>query len=201
MSLKVDPRIKRTRSLLQQSINALLREKQFHTITVQDITARAEVNRATFYAHFEDKYALLNYSVREEFLEALAKRSANWDVYTPTHLRALIVVVYEFLSLFSGRCPSHGGPQSEDKLFVLSEVQKQVDVILLRWLQSFASPDTYPSGEAAAMIASWAIFGTSFQWSRTDYHLSSEEAADRILAIIKPGLRPYVEPIEAAVAQ
>src|SRR5687768_12547054 len=108
MSLKVDPRIKRTRLLLQRAINELLREKEFHHITVQDITARAEVNRATFYAHFEDKYALLNYSVREEFLEALAKRSDHWDVYTPTHLRSLIMVVYEFLSLFSGRCPSHG---------------------------------------------------------------------------------------------
>src|SRR5215203_3975132 len=107
MSLKVDPRIKRTRHLLQQAINELLREKEFHNITVQDITNRAEVNRATFYAHFEDKFALLNYSVREEFLEALAKRSSNWEVYTPTHLRSLVMVVYEFLSQFSGRCPSH----------------------------------------------------------------------------------------------
>ena len=201
MSLKVDPRIKRTRLLLQRAINELLREKEFHHITVQDITARAEVNRATFYAHFEDKYALLNYSVREEFLEALAKRSDHWDVYTPTHLRSLIMVVYEFLSLFSGRCPSHGGPQSEDKLFVLSEVQKQVRVILLGWLQPFASSSTYPSCDAAVMIASWAIFGTAFQWSRTEHHLSSGEAADRILAIIKPGLLPYLEPVEAAVAR
>lgn len=201
MSIKLDPRIKRTRLLLQQAINALMGEKEFHNITVQDITARAEVNRATFYAHFEDKYALLNYSVREEFLVALAKRSSQWDVYTPTHLRSLIMVVYEFLSLFSGRCPSHGGPQSEDKLFVLSEVQKQVRVILLAWLQPFASSSAYPSCEAAVMIASWAIFGTAFQWSRTEYHLSSGEAADCILAIIKPGLMPYLEPVEAVAAK
>ena len=201
MSFKVDPRIKRTRHLLQQAINELLREKEFHNITVQDITNRAEVNRATFYAHFEDKFALLNYSVREEFLEALGRRSSTWDVYTLTNLRSLVMVVYEFLSLFSGRCPSHGGPQSEDKLFVLSEVQKQVRVILLRWLQPFAASTTYPSCEAAVMVASWAIFGTAFQWSRTEHNLSSGEAADRILAIITPGLMPYLEPIEIAVMQ
>jgi|GEM_PF-2984567 len=96
---------------------------------------------------------------------------------------------------------SYGGPQSEDKLFVLSEVQKQVRVILLHWLQSFAAPTTYPSCESAVIVASWAIFGTAFQWSRTEYNLSSGEAADRILAIITPGLMPYLEPVEMAVAQ
>ena len=57
----------------------LAREKPLDSITVQDIAARAEVNRATFYAHFEDKYALLNYTAREMFqarLDAEAARHA-----------------------------------------------------------------------------------------------------------------------------
>ena len=64
---KIDPRVKRTRQLLQKALMALMEEQSFHAITVQDIAARAEVNRATFYAHFEDKFALLNYSLREHF--------------------------------------------------------------------------------------------------------------------------------------
>lgn len=55
-----DPRVKRTRQALLQAFVALLEEKQnFHSISVQDIAERATVNRATFYDHFEDKYALL----------------------------------------------------------------------------------------------------------------------------------------------
>ena len=46
-------------------------EKNFQSITVQDITERATVNRATFYAHFEDKYTLLDESVRDRFEEVL----------------------------------------------------------------------------------------------------------------------------------
>ena len=38
---------------------------------MQDIAARAEVNRATFYAHFEDKNALMDYTAREMFREQL----------------------------------------------------------------------------------------------------------------------------------
>ena len=63
-SEKVDPRVKRTRQSLEQAFVDLLHEKGFQAITVQDITQRAGLNRATFYAHFPDKYALLDYSRR-----------------------------------------------------------------------------------------------------------------------------------------
>jgi len=49
---KVDPRIRRTRMLLEDAFSELIREKDFQSITIQDITARAGINRATFYAHF-----------------------------------------------------------------------------------------------------------------------------------------------------
>src|SRR5205807_1741174 len=47
----VDPRVKRTRKLLQQAFIELFQEKGFASISIQDITERATVNRATFYAH------------------------------------------------------------------------------------------------------------------------------------------------------
>ena len=49
-AVKVDPRVKRTRQLLQNALMELVQEKSQGSITVQDIAARAEVNRATFYA-------------------------------------------------------------------------------------------------------------------------------------------------------
>jgi AcrR family transcriptional regulator len=195
MSLKVDPRIKRTRQLLVNALAQLLHEKEFSAITVQDITARAEVNRATFYAHFEDKYALLNYNVREDFLHVLEQRSSDWEVFSPGKLRNLVTAVYEFLSQFTGQCQSHGPAQHDDKLFVMAEVQKQAAAILLGWLQPSPDPRA-PSRESAALIASWSIFGTSFHWTRHDRSLPPSEAADRILALITPGLMPYLAQIE-----
>ncbi|GAH73061.1 unnamed protein product, partial [marine sediment metagenome] len=46
---KVDKRIIRTRQQLSEAFFELLEEKGFQKITVQDITDRANVNRATFY--------------------------------------------------------------------------------------------------------------------------------------------------------
>ena len=53
-----DPRVLRTRSLLQDAFIELMGDHSFESITVQDITAAAKVNHATFYRHYRDKYHL-----------------------------------------------------------------------------------------------------------------------------------------------
>jgi AcrR family transcriptional regulator len=55
----VDRRIQRTRQLLLDALLALILEKDFDSITVQDVIDRANVGRSTFYAHFQDKDELL----------------------------------------------------------------------------------------------------------------------------------------------
>jgi AcrR family transcriptional regulator len=50
-----DQRSRRTRDRLSWSLIELVQEKGFDETTVQDIAARAEVGRSTFYAHFSDK--------------------------------------------------------------------------------------------------------------------------------------------------
>ena len=69
---RVDPRVKRTRKLLEKAFMELMVEKGFQSITIQDVTERATVNRATFYAHFEDKFDLLDSYIREQFDEWLS---------------------------------------------------------------------------------------------------------------------------------
>ena len=68
---KVDPRILRTKKLLVESFQQVSREKKMSQITVKDITERATVNRATFYAHFTDKYDILDYTLSVTILKDL----------------------------------------------------------------------------------------------------------------------------------
>ena len=68
----IDPRIKRTKELIRSSFLSLIAEKGFDPITVQDITQKAEINRATFYRHYEDKYDLLE-KIIDEKLEIFLK--------------------------------------------------------------------------------------------------------------------------------
>jgi AcrR family transcriptional regulator len=52
---KPDRRVQRTRALLQQALVALIQERGYAAITVQDITERADVGRTTFYLHYTSK--------------------------------------------------------------------------------------------------------------------------------------------------
>jgi AcrR family transcriptional regulator len=54
-----DRRVRRTRQLLHQALLSLIQEKGFERLSVQNILDRANVGRATFYAHFDSKEDLL----------------------------------------------------------------------------------------------------------------------------------------------
>lgn len=58
-SKRGDRRVRRSRRVLHEALRALILEKGYDRVTVQDVIDRADVGRATFYAHFRDKDDLL----------------------------------------------------------------------------------------------------------------------------------------------
>ena len=67
---KIDRRRRYTLSVIQEAFFALLAEVGFAKMTVVDICRRAEINRGTFYLHYEDKYALLDALIDEALAAA-----------------------------------------------------------------------------------------------------------------------------------
>ena len=57
--LKTDRRSQRTQRAIHEALMALMQEKRYDDITVQDIIDRADVGRSTFYAHYQDKEDLM----------------------------------------------------------------------------------------------------------------------------------------------
>jgi AcrR family transcriptional regulator len=68
---KTDRRVLRTRDVLGDALIALMHEKGFDEITIQDVLDRAGVGRSTFYVHYRDKDDLFLSDV-EDFLEKLS---------------------------------------------------------------------------------------------------------------------------------
>lgn len=68
---KTDRRVLRTRDRLGDALIALMQEKSFDEITVQDVLDRAGVGRSTFYVHYSDKNDLFLSDV-EDFLEKVS---------------------------------------------------------------------------------------------------------------------------------
>ena len=59
MARRLDRRVQRTRKLLREALMDLILEVGYDTISIQDITDKANLGRATFYLHFKDKDDLL----------------------------------------------------------------------------------------------------------------------------------------------
>ena len=57
-----------TKKRIAASFKKLMEVKPFDSITVSDITSDCGLNRLTFYYHFEDKYALLNWIYNNEII-------------------------------------------------------------------------------------------------------------------------------------
>jgi AcrR family transcriptional regulator len=70
-----DRRTRRSRRALGAALVELVLERGFTALTVEDITDRADVARATFYAHFRDKEDLFA-RVTDDLLAGLAERLA-----------------------------------------------------------------------------------------------------------------------------
>lgn len=66
---KVDPRVRRTRRLLREAMVALIMEKDYGSITIRNITERAEVAYITFFRHFESLDDLLMEVLEEGLVE------------------------------------------------------------------------------------------------------------------------------------
>lgn len=66
----LDRRTRYTIAVIREAFFELLKDVGFARITVADICRRAEINRGTFYLHFEDKFALLDTLIDEALTAA-----------------------------------------------------------------------------------------------------------------------------------
>ena len=187
-----DPRVQRTRQLLLEAFMALVQEKRtIHSISIQEIARRATVNRATFYAHFEDKYALHADWSREKFQQALVCQLPASSTLQRETLHRLILAVFNFMAL-SRRYYRPSNRQFEALYEMV--IQQELYDLLLRWLQQVPSeiPRPVETIETTAQAISWAIFGPAAQWSRGDQNISKEIMAHHVLTIVVAGLSPVV---------
>jgi AcrR family transcriptional regulator len=75
--MKVDRRVARTRGALRDALLALITERGYDGLTVENITERANLRRATFYMHYRDKDELLLAALTETF-DALVRETAHY---------------------------------------------------------------------------------------------------------------------------
>lgn len=172
MDPSLDPRIQRTRQLLQAALEKLLKKKSFETISVQDITAAATLNRATFYDHYPDKTALLECLVATRFLALLEQRGIHFAGGCPSALKAMVLALCDYLS---------GLRQLEPHMEsgIIAVVRK----LILDGMQQHPANDSI-SAEMRAAILSGAIYGAAKEWAQTKRRAPAEQIAETVMRLL-----------------
>jgi AcrR family transcriptional regulator len=181
-----DPRIRRTRQLLQQSLARLLTTREFDKLSVQEITDAAGLNRATFYAHYPDKFALLECMVAARFHALLDHRGIVFDGTCSSAVQGIVLGVCDFLAqsltpttLATTQLPPH----------MESAIVAVVRAMLLDGIRQHP-PASGDAPELLAATTSWAIYGAAKEWLNTPNRPRSEAVAATIYRLISPLLNP-----------
>jgi AcrR family transcriptional regulator len=175
-----DPRILRSRHLLMDSLEKLLKKKDFEDISVQEITDGATLNRATFYLHYPDKNALLQAMTESRFRDLIERRGIA-ITECKAALRAIALGVCDYLAETTG-CPS--------QLARMPLAGSIVPVVEGMFKEGLDHHRLAPGADAAllATTAAWAVFGAARRWFQTPNRIPAEEMAATIETMVSPVL-------------
>jgi len=186
----LDTRIRRTRQTLHGALRELLSEKCFGGISVQDITSRSTLNRATFYDHFTDKYALLEDMIGEVFREMFARRMAGSDGNCHEGQKQLVLTVCEFLDHLGQHCQTH---HRQFAPIVEAKIKSLLREYLVCSLRKGDCGSPAADLELKATMASWAIYGAALEWER-----NTAPCCESFASSILPHISRILEMPEAA---
>lgn len=173
--MKTDARVRYTRMIIQQTFLKLLREKPLAKITVTEICELAEINRTTFYKHYQDTYDLLERLEQEAICGLLSMIDDSTDRNLAQVLLPILCTIRENRELF--RSLTSAG---DDKSFLYRLSSSCFQKICEQ------NPKESGSGDAARMSVmrfsyiAGGIAGVIEYWLQSGMNESPEAIADTI---------------------
>ena len=183
----MDLRVERTRRHIAEAFLALRAQKPLERMTVKELAARAEINKATFYLHYRDIYDLMEH-LENEFFTELHQRLSR---YTPQQLRGdLTPVLEDVLRLVAENrdlLPSLLDAGSADRFFArLSEVI--FDMYRRQWGLVYSLGDGAEVNYCLSFVVS-GMMGLVRAWARQGFQESPAAIAALAGRLIRSGLQ------------
>lgn len=161
--MKSDRRVTYTKMVLKRSLLETIHEKPVSKITVKEICEKADINRATFYSHFNDVYDMLD-QIENELYETI-KRTLDKG-WRANSLAELLTGVCTDIKLNEDICKAILSDNG-DKDFLNRALFVAQDKCVSDWKTAAPEADTetlektytFFSHGSAAIILSWVRGG------------------------------------------
>jgi AcrR family transcriptional regulator len=186
---KLDRRIQRTRRALREALIALILEKGYESVTIQEITDRADLNRGTLYLHYRDKHDLLLSSSDDVYNDLLAQfvplDPNHRELNIPErHMVIILQHVAANADFYRVMLGEHGVASFITRL---RQIANQVSLQRLIALRQAAPPNPVPS-ELVASYAGGAIIGAIAWWLENNLPIPPETLAKYTLQLTVSGV-------------
>lgn len=181
--------VRNTKRRLREGLLRLLEEKPINEISVKELTELVDVNRGTFYFHYQDIYDLLH-RIEDEFFEqfdlTLSENRTKLGAPDYPYLHA----VFSFLGENQDFCRIMLGPHG-DMQFV-DRVKKRVDTQCSYFWQILApGADRLRYGMYNAFIINGCI-GLIQEWLDNSGDLTEERITELTATIILASVGPCI---------
>ena len=170
--------------MLQQALGDLLDQRPLEEVSVADIAEAATLNRATFYDHYPDKFALLEAMVAARFQQLLMRREVVFDGGCASVVGSIALAMCEFLAETPNlACRTHRQMEQQFESAMVAVVRGMlVDGIARHPPSSGAAPSV-----VAAALAG-ALYGAAKEWIRTPGRGPVDQAALWMYKLVAPML-------------
>lgn len=187
-----DRRIERTRKSAQNALVALILEKHYDEITVQDIIDWANIGRSTFYLHFRDKEDVL-FSDWKSFL-GFFMQHLNWENLGTSRLVPIKELFYH-LKDFHHFYRALERSRKSERLFRTGVrfLEEEFERILS---ERFTPGRISVPVPALANYLAREIFGLMRWWLESNMPHTPEEMDKVFCDLVMPGLRNAIKPHE-----
>lgn len=179
----------KTKFLIKNTFIKLLNEKGLNDVSVKNITEELDINRGTFYLHYEDKYALLQ-EIEMDIINNIKNIiengiSYNLSKYVLTEDRDILlktlIDVYKYIKSSSDVFGVLIGPNGDASF--QWKLKSLIEDTLQKNLESQNLGDTI-SIKYMTVIASSAQLGIIQKWIKSGFQESPEELAMFISEVI-----------------
>lgn len=186
MTEKPDRRIRKTKAAFAKALLTLLDEKPFKKITVTDIVTYADVNRGTFYKHYQEKEDLLDEVIADVLADLEVAYRDPYEKMTPFSIKrmtpAMVKIfdhVYAHKLFYKQAIDDKFRPGFQNQLCdAIKRIALRDFATVLK--QSNANPELHASYQAHA------IFGLIVYWAQSDYAYTPAYMSEQLLQIVHP---------------
>lgn len=138
---KMDRRVRKTRALLLQGLVKMMESHDIQDISVKELTELVDINRGTFYLHYDDIYDMLH-KVEDEMFREFNEIMEQEPVGTSTlSSDGLLLEFFRFLDRHRDLARVMIGPHGD--LTFVNRLKDQIKKRTLRFLESAQSDANY----------------------------------------------------------